>query len=168
MSEKRKVIYPKRGEVVGAGFPRPYNVVNSIENCCNFPRRLMEEHVKGASIVGYERLIDDLVLPDPNDRHVQAAAIHDRVKVLSVIGGANGTRRLQVLLNGRLRVFHLLFNHPCFPLFHLFIGRGSQPRAHQATVDPLSVSTRPSVGAKRSPVAAVVCLGHIVLPEHTM
>ncbi len=45
-------------------------------------RRLMEEHVKGASIVGYERLIEDLVLPDTNDRHVLAAAIHDRVDVI--------------------------------------------------------------------------------------
>lgn len=38
-------------------------------------RALMESHVVGAMVTGYEHLIDSLVLPDPNDRHVLAAAI---------------------------------------------------------------------------------------------
>jgi predicted nucleic acid-binding protein len=38
-------------------------------------RMLMEAHVTGANVTGYEVLIGGLVLPDPNDRHVLAAAI---------------------------------------------------------------------------------------------
>ncbi len=37
---------------------------------------LMLKAVPDAIIVGYEHLIDGLTLPDPNDRHVLAAAIH--------------------------------------------------------------------------------------------
>lgn len=39
-------------------------------------RRLMEEAVLDASVRGYEGLIDGFALPDPDDRHVLAAAIH--------------------------------------------------------------------------------------------
>ena len=35
----------------------------------------MNEAVRDALVVGYEDLIDGLVLPDPDDRHVLAAAI---------------------------------------------------------------------------------------------
>lgn len=38
-------------------------------------RALMDAHVRDAKVVGYEGLIDALDLPDPNDRHVLAAAI---------------------------------------------------------------------------------------------
>jgi predicted nucleic acid-binding protein len=38
-------------------------------------RDLMDAHVRDAKVTGYESLIDSLVLPDPNDRHVLAAAI---------------------------------------------------------------------------------------------
>ena len=36
---------------------------------------LMNEAIEDCLVRGYERLIDSLVLPDPNDRHVLAAAI---------------------------------------------------------------------------------------------
>lgn len=39
-------------------------------------RALMDEALPDASIVGYRDRIDDLALPDPDDRHVLAAAIH--------------------------------------------------------------------------------------------
>nr|WP_292837965.1 PIN domain-containing protein [Mesorhizobium sp.] len=39
-------------------------------------RRLMNESVLGSLIEGFEELIPALELPDPNDRHVLAAAIH--------------------------------------------------------------------------------------------
>jgi hypothetical protein len=38
-------------------------------------RQLMNAHVLGCLVTGYENLIDKLALPDPNDRHVLAAAI---------------------------------------------------------------------------------------------
>ena len=38
-------------------------------------RDLMDAHVRDAKVTGYENLIDTLALPDPDDRHVLAAAI---------------------------------------------------------------------------------------------
>lgn len=38
-------------------------------------RNLMDAHVKDAKVTEYESLIDSLQLPDPDDRHVLAAAI---------------------------------------------------------------------------------------------
>jgi predicted nucleic acid-binding protein len=45
-------------------------------------RDLMNRHVRDCIIEGYEALIPSLVLPDPNDRHVLAAAIHGRADVI--------------------------------------------------------------------------------------
>lgn len=39
-------------------------------------RRLMNDAVRDCIVSGFEGLIDQLVLPDPDDRHVLAAAIH--------------------------------------------------------------------------------------------
>ncbi|WP_251954831.1 PIN domain-containing protein [Salinibacter ruber] len=39
-------------------------------------RSLMDEALPRAEVTGYEGRIEDLSLPDPNDRHVLAAAIH--------------------------------------------------------------------------------------------
>ena len=39
-------------------------------------RDLMDLHVRDGLVTGYESLIDRLTLPDPDDRHVLAAAIH--------------------------------------------------------------------------------------------
>ncbi len=38
-------------------------------------RELMDRHVRDAKVYGYEPLIEGLELPDPDDRHVLAAAI---------------------------------------------------------------------------------------------
>jgi predicted nucleic acid-binding protein len=35
----------------------------------------MDMHVRDAKVTGYENLIENLTLPDPDDRHVLAAAI---------------------------------------------------------------------------------------------
>lgn len=51
---------------------QPHLDRNSIETT----RALMEESVEDAVVTGYEHRIAGLTLPDPNDRHVLAAAIH--------------------------------------------------------------------------------------------
>ncbi|MED5296063.1 MAG: PIN domain-containing protein [Pseudomonadota bacterium] len=38
-------------------------------------RRLMDRHVRGAVVEGFEPLIESIDLPDPNDRHVLACAL---------------------------------------------------------------------------------------------
>jgi predicted nucleic acid-binding protein len=44
-------------------------------------RDLMHTAIPSALVTGYESLIDTLVLPDPDDRHVLAAAIHAKAQV---------------------------------------------------------------------------------------
>ena len=39
-------------------------------------RRLMDEKIDNANVSGYEHLIETITLPDADDRHVLAAAIH--------------------------------------------------------------------------------------------
>lgn len=43
-------------------------------------RELMDRHVPDCLVTGYEPLIPTLALPDPDDRHVLAAAIHARAE----------------------------------------------------------------------------------------
>jgi len=45
-------------------------------------RRLMDAHAEDCLVTGYESLIDALVLPDPGDRHVLAAAIQAKASVI--------------------------------------------------------------------------------------
>ena len=45
-------------------------------------RALMEAHVPGATVTGYQGRIADLVLPDASDRHVLAAALHGNAEVI--------------------------------------------------------------------------------------
>jgi predicted nucleic acid-binding protein len=45
-------------------------------------RMLMDKHAPDAVVTGYEDLIDGLQLPDPDDRHVLAAAIRGRAGVI--------------------------------------------------------------------------------------
>lgn len=45
-------------------------------------RTLMNQAVRDALVTGHEGLIADLVLPDPGDRHVLAAAIHARAEAV--------------------------------------------------------------------------------------
>jgi len=45
-------------------------------------RSLMDSNVRDCLVAGYDDLIEGLVLPDPNDRHVLAAAIRTRASVI--------------------------------------------------------------------------------------
>ena len=45
-------------------------------------RKLMETETLNARVTGYENLIDSLTLPDPDDRHVLAAAIVGECNVI--------------------------------------------------------------------------------------
>jgi predicted nucleic acid-binding protein len=45
-------------------------------------RSLMNDAIRNVTVTGFEHLIDDLRLPDPNDRHVLAAAIQARADVI--------------------------------------------------------------------------------------
>src|SRR6202050_1213100 len=45
-------------------------------------RMLMDKHATDALVTGYEDLIEGLQLPDPDDRHVLAAAIRGRADVI--------------------------------------------------------------------------------------
>jgi hypothetical protein len=51
---------------------RPDLSAASLARC----RRLMDEHVPDCLVTGYEPLVPALTLPDPDDRHVLAAAVH--------------------------------------------------------------------------------------------
>lgn len=57
---------------------RPDLSAASLARC----RELMNEHVPDSLVVGYESLIPTLSLPDPDDRHVLAAAIHGGAGVI--------------------------------------------------------------------------------------
>ena len=48
----------------------------------NRTRSLMDKHVQGCLVEGYESLIPGIVLPDPQDRHVVAAAILTRAEAI--------------------------------------------------------------------------------------
>lgn len=45
-------------------------------------RSLMNAHVRDCLVTGYEDLVEGLELPDPDDRHVLAAAIRTRASVI--------------------------------------------------------------------------------------
>ena len=45
-------------------------------------RRLMNEQIEDSLVEGYEYLIPTLELPDPDDRHVLAAAVHSQSEII--------------------------------------------------------------------------------------
>lgn len=45
-------------------------------------RDLMDKHTRDAVVSGFEPLIDGLLLPDPDDRHVLACAIHSGAEAI--------------------------------------------------------------------------------------
>ncbi|KQR20923.1 PIN domain-containing protein [Microbacterium sp. Leaf151] len=47
-------------------------------------RRLMNDAIRDVTVTGYEPLIDQLDLPDVDDRHVLAATIHAEAPVIPI------------------------------------------------------------------------------------
>jgi len=68
-------------------------------------RRLMNENVTDSLVTGYEKLINTLDLPDPDDRHVLAAAIASGADVLVTIN-------LKDFPADRLAPFGIQAQHP--------------------------------------------------------
>jgi len=68
-------------------------------------RDLMNSAIKDCLVTGYEPLIDGLILPDPNDRHVLAAAIAVSADVIV-------TTNLKDFPAKTLRPFRLIAQHP--------------------------------------------------------
>lgn len=68
-------------------------------------QQLMDEHVGDALVTGYESLIETLSLPDPDDRHVLAAAIHSNA-------GAIITHNLKDFPEESLSPYHIEALHP--------------------------------------------------------
>jgi len=75
-------------------------------------RELMDSNVRDALVCGFEALIPIVVLPDPNDRHVVAAAIRGRCDVIV-------TYNLKHFPEAELKKYDLEVQHPDEFLGHL-------------------------------------------------
>lgn len=75
-------------------------------------RRLMDAHVRDCLVEHFESLIDSLDLPDPNDRHVLAAAIRGRADVIV-------TRNLKDFPADKLEPYGIEAQHPDTFITHL-------------------------------------------------
>jgi len=75
-------------------------------------RMLMDMHAEDALVTGYEDLIEGLRLPDPNDRHVLAAAIRGRADVIV-------TRNVKDFPSADLLPFGIQAQHPDEFIVHL-------------------------------------------------
>lgn len=68
-------------------------------------RRLMNDAIRDVAVTGYEHLIDQLDLPDTDDRHVLAAAIHAGAEVIV-------TRNLRDFPAEHLSAWEVQAQHP--------------------------------------------------------
>ena len=75
-------------------------------------RMLMDKHAEDALVTGYEDLIEGLQLPDPDDRHVLAAAIRGRADVIV-------TRNVKDFPRDALGPFGIEAQHPDKFIAHL-------------------------------------------------
>lgn len=55
----------------------------------NHTRQLMDAYILGALVCGYEAIVETLELPDPDDRHVLAAAIHCGATIIVTVNKAD-------------------------------------------------------------------------------
>ena len=71
----------------------------------NRTRQLMNAHVRDSLVTGFEYLIPSISLPDPDDRHVAAAAIHSGASLIV-------TFNLKDFPPEALRPYNLAAQHP--------------------------------------------------------
>ena len=71
----------------------------------NGTRALMNQHARDSLVEGFEHLIDGIELPDPNDRHVVAAALHCGASVIV-------TFNLKDFPDHKLTTYSLMAVHP--------------------------------------------------------
>ena len=94
-------------------------------------RDLMNLHAEDCLVTGFETLIEGLELPDPNDRHVLAAAIRSGASVIV-------TQNLKDFPQDRLDPYGIEAQHPDTFITHLFDlhpgGVVSAARSHRATL----------------------------------
>ncbi len=81
--------------------------------------RAMMDRVRGCLVTGYLPLIPSLTLPDPDDRHVLAAAIHCGAEIIV-------TKNLKDFPNGILDGYGVQAQHPDPFLFGV-LGVGEEP-----------------------------------------
>jgi hypothetical protein len=91
----------------------------------------MDATIPQASISGYESLIDILMLPDPDDRHVLAAAIHGKAATIV-------TFNLRDFPVTATESFGISAKHPDDFVFELFVSMPSEflkaVRRHRAVL----------------------------------
>jgi hypothetical protein len=75
-------------------------------------RSLMDIHVRDCLVTGYDSIVESLLLPDPNDRHVLAAAIIGRVDHII-------TYNLSDFPDDVLSIFRIEAQHPDEFIVHL-------------------------------------------------
>jgi predicted nucleic acid-binding protein len=94
-------------------------------------RMLMDKHAEDALVTGYEDLIEGLRLPDPDDRHVLAAAIRGRADVIV-------TRNTKHFPGDALKPFGIAAQRPDEFVVHLLdLGPGLVIEAAQRHRDSL-------------------------------
>lgn len=76
-------------------------------------RSLMDSHVRDCLVTGFEPLIETIELPDPDDRHVVAAAIHCGADLIV-------TSNLRDFPDERIRHHGIKAEHPDDFIFDLF------------------------------------------------
>jgi hypothetical protein len=89
-------------------------------------RSLMNAHVRDCLVTGFEHLIPSVELPDPDDRHVVAAAIHSGASLIV-------TFNLKDFPPEQLKRYNLAAQHPddfIFDLLDLHPARVCEAAAH--------------------------------------
>lgn len=119
-------------------------------------RELMDAHAPDSVVTGYDELIDGLDLPDANDRHVLAAAIHGGADVIV-------TFNLKDFPARRLETFKIEAQHPDTFVTHLIELNGGAVvatlREHRAALkNPLRTAAEYLQTLERQGLAEAVSL----------